>query len=213
MADVPPLAKPLRRTLKAGDPWWYKLEYLQAQSFYAAASLGWQGWRLLNTISDAIGLTRAIYYRVALIYGLWALVTALPLFESVGFWQGWGLVAAFPMLLSWMLVACCWRQIPFPTLKRFEPEVRQWVQQKALLAVPQLLKHTVSGSRDHAAWVALHWWVCALMLLLSLLVQSFLLALTGLSLAVLGFVSLLFGQKQPGSLPTKDQPKRSSLDG
>lgn len=189
--DSPPRLPPIRRPPAARDPWWYRWEYYQGLGTYYLVVGGWQVWRVLNQISDRVGLTRALYYRLSLLYVAWGAVSLLPFWERF-LWQDWRLIAGIPILLSWVLLYCCVRLVPFPALKGWSPELRRWVQDHLLRLAPFLRRHTVTGSQVRPQWVAIQWWVCLSMILLGILLGSFLLGLTGLIVAVVSFVALLF---------------------
>lgn len=189
--EQPPYLPPIRRRPTTRDPWWYRWEYYQGLVAHYLVVVGWQLWRGLNQVSDRLGLTRALYYRLSLLYLVWGAVTVLPVAER-WLWQGWRMIAIVPMLLTWGLLYCCVRLMPFPTMKNWSPELRRWVQQHLLRLAPFLRRYTVTGSQVRPQWVAIQWWVCLGMILLGMVVGSFLLGLTGLIVAVVSFVSLLF---------------------
>lgn len=189
--ENPPWLPTIRRAPTPRDPWWYRWEYYQGLAVHYGVVMGWRVWRAWAGLSDQLGLTRAFYHRLTLFYLLWGLVSLLPFLEGF-LWRDWRVIAGIPILLSWVLLYCCVRLVPFPAMKGWSRELRRWIEKDLLRMAPFFREYTVTGSLIRPQWVAIHWWVCLSMIVLGLLLGSFLLGLTGLILAVVSFVGLLF---------------------
>ncbi len=140
-----------------------------------------------NSKSQVTGL--AVLRQPSLyIHIVWALSLGIPLFVGEGLFVGSKGWVIMPLLLNLALVVASGLNVTFP---RINPRIPRFLVGTLLFAVSFLQKVNTTEAHQRPYWANLTLWISLILLILSVQIREFTLAIVALISGLMSFLALL----------------------
>ncbi len=140
-----------------------------------------------NSKSQVTGL--AILRQPSLyIHIIWAMSLGIPLFVGEGLWAGSRGWAVIPLLLNLALVVASGLNVSFPSVN---PRIPRLLVGTLLFAVSFFQKVNTTEADQRPYWANLTLWISLILLILSIQIREFTLAIVSLVSGLMSFLALL----------------------